>query len=79
MENEVYDIVKDIPLKNGGCIKAGNRVQKTHGVYYLNGGMLSSDYQKDFDGLINHEKISGWNYVVPLKTKVAFTNKKEQK
>lgn len=36
MDNEIYDIVKNIPLKSGLTIKAGNKLHKTHGVYYLN-------------------------------------------
>ena len=79
MENEFYDIVKNIPLKSGGFIQAGNKLQKAHGVYYLNGGMLPLDYQKDFDGLVYAEKMTGWNYLVPLKTKTAYQNGKEDK
>jgi len=79
MENEVYDIVKNIPLKSGLTIKAGNKLQKTHGVYYLNGMMLPPDYQKDFSGLVYAEKMTGWNYLAPLKTKTAWSNSKEDK
>ena len=79
MENEVYDIVKNIPLKSGASIHAGGKLQKTHGVYYLNGGLLPPDYQKDFDGLVYAEKMTGWNYLVPVKTKTAFQNGKEDK
>lgn len=45
MDSEFYDIVKNIPLKSGGEIKAGNKLQKTHGVYYLNGGLVPPDYR----------------------------------
>lgn len=79
MENEIYDIVKNIPLKNGAVITAGHKLQKTHGVYYLDGMMLSSDYQKDFSGLVFAEKTTGWNYLVPMKTKTAYQNSKEDK
>lgn len=79
MENEFYDIVKNIPLKTGGTIKAGHKLQKTHGVYYLDGMMLPPDYQKDFDGLVYAEKMTGWNYLVPLKSKTAYENSKEDK
>ena len=79
MENEFYDIVKNIPLKTGGTIKAGHNLQKTHGVYYLDGMMLPPDYQKDFDGLVYAEKMTGWNYLVPLKSKTAYENSKEDK
>ena len=76
MENEIYEIVKNIPLRNGGDIKAGSKLYKTHGVYYMDGGMLPSDYQEDFDGIVKAEKMTGWNYLVPLKTKIAWENKK---
>ena len=47
--------------------------------YYLNGMMLPPDYQKDFGGLVYAEKMTGWNYLAPLKTKTAWTNSKEDK
>jgi hypothetical protein len=71
-----YEIVKDIPLGNGKSIKKGQLLTRTHGMYYLEGNMLSSDYQEDFDKLIEHEEVNGWNYIVPLKEKVAFDNSK---
>lgn len=79
MDNEFYDIVKNIPLKSGGVISKGGQLQKAHGVYFLNGGLLPPDYQKDFDGLVYAEKTTGWNYLAPLKTKVAYGNNKEDK
>ena len=71
-----YEIVKDIPLGNGGFIKKGMLLTRTHGFYYLEGNMLTNDYQKDFDTLIEREEKSGWNYIVPLKEKIAFDNSK---
>lgn len=79
MENEIYDIVKNIPLKSGGYIQAGGKLQKAHGVYYLDGMMLPPDYQKDFSGLVYAERMTGWNYLVPLKSKTAYQNSKEDK
>lgn len=79
MDNEFYEIVKNIPLKSGGIINKGGQLQKTHGVYYLNGGMLPPDYQADFAGLVYAEKMTGWNYLAPLKSKIAFQNSKEDK
>ena len=76
-ENEIYDIVKDIPLKGGGKISKGQKLYKTHGVFYLNGGMLPKQYQQDFDGLVRAEEHTGWNYLVPVKTKTAWQNSKE--
>lgn len=79
MDNEFYEIVKGIPLKGGGFIGAGNKLTKTHGVFYLNGGMLPSDYQKDFKELLFAEKSTGWNYLAPITTKTAYSNDKEDK
>jgi len=77
MYTEIYEIIKDIPLQGGGTIKKGRQVQKTNGVYYLDGGMLPPDYQKDFDELVNAERVTGWKYLVPLKTKTLWSNNKE--
>ena len=78
-ENKVYNIVKDIPLKGGGKISRGQQLTKTHGVIYLNGGMLPIDYQKDFNGLVYAEENTGWNYLAPMITKTAWSNGKEDK
>lgn len=78
-ENKVYDIVKDIPLKSGGKISKGQKLTKTHGVFYLNGGMLPIDYQKDFNGLVYAEEHTGWNYLAPIKSKTAWSNGKEDR
>lgn len=76
--NQEYRVVKDIPLNNGKSIKEGTQIIRTHGVYYLEGNLLSPDYQADFDRLIEHEEEIGWNYIRPVRTKVAFTNSKEE-
>lgn len=76
-ENKVYDIVRNIPLKGGGMIAAGQQVTKTHGVFYLNGGMLPREYQEDFRGLVYAEENTGWNYLRPIVTRTAWSNSKE--
>lgn len=76
-ENKFYDIVKNIPLQGGGMIPAGKKLTRTHGVFYLDGGMLPKEYQQDFAGLVSIEEKMGWNYLAPLRTKTAWTNSKE--
>ena len=73
MENKQYEIIKDIPLKNGARIRAGQLLTKTHDVFYLDGGMLPKDYQEDFRQLVQAEECTGWNYIVPIRQKTAFT------
>lgn len=73
MENKEYEIVKAIPLKGGSTIQAGHILNKTHGVFYLDGGMLPQSYQEDFRQLVFAEENNGWNYLVPIKQKTAFT------
>lgn len=73
MENKQYEILKDIPLRNGAKIRAGQMLTKTHGVFYLDGGMLSESYQEDFRQLVYAEECNGWNYLVPIRSKTAFT------
>lgn len=74
-ENKQYEIIKDIPLSSDGSvkIKAGKLLTYTHGVFYLDGGMLPQSYQEDFKQLIYAEECNGWNYLVPIKQKTAFT------
>lgn len=71
-ENKTYDVVKDIPLKGHGIIKAGSMLGFIHGVYYLDGGMLPRDLQEDFKNLVRAEELTGWNYLVPTRVKTAF-------
>lgn len=72
-DNKTYEIIKNIPLRNGAQINAGSMLNKTHGVFYLDGGLLPRDYQEDFRQLVFAEENNGWNYLVPLRTKTAFT------
>ena len=72
-----YVVNKDIPLGDGKKISRGTSITRTHGVYYMEGGLLPKDFQEDFDNLITNEEQNGWNYMVPIKTKRAFGNSKE--
>ena len=73
-----YEVIKEIPLNGGSAIKKGSVVFRTHGVYYLDGGLLPKDYQQDFDALIEKEQVTGWNYLCPVVEKTAFKNNKEE-
>ena len=77
-QDKEYQVLKDIPINGGKAIEKGSMVTRTHGVYYLNGGMLPRDYQEDFDTLIETEEVTGWDYIVPVTKKRAFKNTKEQ-
>jgi len=72
-----YTILKAIPLGNGKEIAKGTMITRTHGVYYMNGGLLPQDFQEDFDSLIEKEEYEGWNYICPIVKKRAFGNSKE--
>lgn len=76
-ENKKYLVKKDIPLVNGNKIPENTEIHRIHGVYYMNGIILSADYQKDFDTLIENEEKNGWKYFRPVIEKIAFKNKKE--
>ena len=77
-KDKEFIIQKAIPLANGKEIAKGTLITRTHGVYYMEGGMLPQSFQEDFDNLIEREKEHGWNYIIPIKTKRAFGNDKEQ-
>lgn len=75
-KNTQYQILKDIPLASGNVIAKGKTIQRTSGLYYLEGILLPNDYQEDFDNLIGHEEQYGWNYIVPFKEVEAFKTRK---
>jgi len=62
-------IVKDIPIDKGqSTIKEGGIITFSHGVCYLNGGMLPLEYQEDFSNLVmtdaQHRYIRPYNDIV---------------
>ena len=77
-EDKTFVINKPIPLANGKEIARGTTITRTHGVYYMEGGLLPKDYQEDFDRLIETEETYGWDYIVPIKKKRAFGNDREE-
>lgn len=71
-------VIKAIPLADGKSIPVNTSIYRTHGVYYMDGGLLPRDYQEDFDMLIDHEEKNGWKYLSPVVTKTAYSNDKEE-
>lgn len=77
-KNTQYQVVKDIQIVGGNTIKKGTSIQRTSGLYYMEGFLLPKDYQEDFDNLIGYEEVNGWNYIVPVREVEAFkTNKND--
>lgn len=77
-QNKEYVIIKDIPIGGGKVIAKGTQITRTNGVYYMEGGLLSPDYQQDFAHLIAKEQVNGWQYIQPITKKRAFKNGKEE-
>lgn len=76
-KDQHYVVIKDIPIGNGKVIPENTDINRIHGMYYMNGVILTNDYQEDFDNLIEHEEQYGWNYISPVKQRVMFKNEKE--
>ena len=76
-QDKEFQVIKSIPLGNDKFIEKGTMITRTHGVYYMNGGMLSQAFQEDFDALIEKEQVTGWEYICPIVKKRAFGNSKE--
>jgi hypothetical protein len=70
-------IIKEIPIKGGKNIPVNTRINRTHGVYYMDGGLLPRDYQEDFNNLIEYEETHGWKFLSPISEKIMFKNNKE--
>lgn len=67
MKNSKYVVLKDIPLDKNGerVIKQGTEISVTHDCVYMNGGLLSMEWQEDFVRLIKNEEKNGWKYIHP--------------
>lgn len=75
--DQQYVVIKAIPLGGDKSIPVNTDIHRIHGVYYMNGLILSRDYQEDFDSLIEREERTGWNYISPIRQKTMFKNEKE--
>lgn len=65
MKDGKYIVVKPIPLGHGDSIKVNTDIDRIHGNFYMDGGLLPLDYQHDFEMLLTHELKTGWNYLRP--------------
>lgn len=65
MKDGRYIVVKPIPLAGGSSIKVNTEIDRTHGNFYMDGGLLPLDYQEDFTKLVEHESKHGWKYLRP--------------
>ena len=41
-------VIKEIPLYGGKTIPVNTNIYRTHGVYYMDGGLLPEDFQEEF-------------------------------
>lgn len=77
-KDQRFVIIKAIPLKDGKSIPVNTSIYRTHGMYYMDGGLLPQDYQEDFDDLISQEEKSGWKYISPVTITEAWRNDREE-
>ena len=78
-QDQQYVVIKPIPLGRDKFIPVDTDINRIHGLYYMNGIILTEDYQQDFDNLISREEVRGWEYITPIKQKTMFTNGKEDR
>ena len=76
-QDQQYVVTKAIPLGRDKFIPVDTDVNRIHGLYYMNGTLLTSDYQEDFDALIEREEKTGWEYIAPVNSRTMFRNDKE--
>lgn len=76
-KDQRYVITKPIPIGKDKFIPVNTDIYRMHGFYYMNGTLLTSDYQEDFDALIEREEKTGWEYIVPVNSRTMFRNDKE--
>ena len=77
--DQQYVVIKAIPLGGDKNIPVNTDINRIHGMYYMNGVILTNDYQQDFDNLIEYEERNGWKYIAPIHQKTMFTNEKEDR
>lgn len=67
LQDSKYVVYKAIPLDPQGneVIKEGTEIIAKHGVVYMNGGLVSPDWQEDFRMLIETERARGFDYLRP--------------
>lgn len=65
MKDGRYVVIRPIPLGDGKSIKVNTDIDRVHGNFYMDGGLLPLEYQRDFTRLIEHEEKNGWYYISP--------------
>jgi hypothetical protein len=65
MKDGKFVVVKPIPLAEGKSIRINTEIDRIHGNFYMDGGLLPLDYQQDFAKLVEHEMRTGWKYLRP--------------
>lgn len=65
MRDGRYIVVKPIPLGGGNSIRVNTEIDRVHGNFYMDGGLLPLDFQHDFELLLTHELKTGWKYLKP--------------
>jgi hypothetical protein len=78
-KDQHYVVIKPIPIGGTKTIPVDTDINRTHGVYYMNGNLLPQDYQEDFDMLIEREEQTKWTYLCPVNKKTMLTNTKEDR
>ena len=76
-QDQQYVVTKAIPLGGDKFIPFDSEINRIPGLSYLNGVLLTADYQQDFDNLIEKEERTGWEYITPIRQKTMFRNEKE--
>ena len=76
-KDQRYVVIKQIPIGRDKFIPVNTDIYRMHGFYYMNGTLLTSDYQEDFDALIEREEKTGWEYIAPVNSRTMFRNYKE--
>ena len=65
MKDGRFIVVKSIPLGGGDSIRVNTEIDRIHGNFYMDGGLLPLDFQQDFTKLVEREMKTGWKYLRP--------------
>ncbi len=65
MKDGRFIVVKPIPLGGGDSIRVNTEIDRIHGNFYMDGGLLPLDFQQDFTKLVEREMKTGWKYLRP--------------
>ena len=65
MKDGRFIVVKPIPLGGGDSIRVNTEIDRIHGNFYMDGGLLPLDFQQDFTKLVEREMKTGWKCLRP--------------